>query len=118
MDSSDVIQNNIINGSESNDNDNSENYVTCEFGDKNEKQNEDFKLEGNRIVSINKLFYSFKKLNSHATKFGCTLQNLFVTGEKKFGLDTEIYLKCNMCNMSLSIDLCNTKTKIKFRQTN
>ncbi|XP_050519213.1 uncharacterized protein LOC126893255 [Diabrotica virgifera virgifera] len=66
---------------------------------KNEKVDSDSKinLEGRRILDIQYFLDSLILISNHAPHFGCSLQNLKVTKETRFGLASKITFKCNMC---------------------
>lgn len=61
------------------------------------------KIIGRRIVDFDYLFQRIKVINDHNSVMGCTISNCFVTSEQCFGLQSKIFLKCNMCNLEFSM---------------
>lgn len=62
-----------------------------------------FEVDGNRIVNLKVFLDNLKTISNHGKIFGCTLDNLVLMKEKRLGLSSKLFFKCNMCNLVKSI---------------
>ncbi|KAF2886098.1 hypothetical protein ILUMI_20075 [Ignelater luminosus] len=60
-------------------------------------------LVGNRIVDILYVLECLKRINLHGERFGCSINNLVFTLERRYGLRSELFFKCNMCNETFKL---------------
>lgn len=57
------------------------------------------------------LFENLKKLSDHGPLFGCSFANMIIVGEQRKGLESNLKLKCSMCNITEFVPLINTKSE-------
>ncbi|KAF2896226.1 hypothetical protein ILUMI_09949 [Ignelater luminosus] len=60
-------------------------------------------LVGNRIVDILYVLECLKRINLHGERFGCSINNLVFTLERRYGLRSELFFKCDMCNETFKL---------------
>ncbi|KAF2901666.1 hypothetical protein ILUMI_04522 [Ignelater luminosus] len=60
-------------------------------------------LVGNRIVDILYVLECLKRINLHGERFGCSINNLVFTLERRYGLRSKLFFKCNMCNETFKL---------------
>ncbi|XP_044271957.1 uncharacterized protein LOC123015933 [Tribolium madens] len=70
--------------------------------------NQEYRMEGQRIVAIQDFINSLKLLGDHNKDMACTLSNMIVQKEIRNGLESTLIFKCNMCNKVKSIQTNNT----------
>ena len=63
-----------------------------------EKQ-EEFQLDGKRIVDIAYFIEQLQLLYRHDDKFGCSISDMKVIAETRKGLNSAITFKCSMCHV-------------------
>jgi hypothetical protein len=75
-------------------------------------QTNNFAISGRRIVDINHLLSSLKKIRHDP--YGCTFYNVDIIKERRCGLETIFTYKCNMCGI---IDTFSTEKKYSLGKT-
>lgn len=56
-----------------------------------------------RIIDIDHFLSVLKHIKEHCAAFSCTISNLIPVKETRHGLNSKIYFKCNMCNVTLDM---------------
>lgn len=60
------------------------------------------KITGRRIVDINYLFNQISEIGYHEP-FHCSIADMEIDGEQRIGINSKIFLKCKMCNITKTI---------------
>lgn len=72
-----------------------------------EPNSSSYQIDGRRIVELYYFFEKLKSVSDHNLSLGCTLSNIEITRENIVGLESEIFLKCQICKETFSITLNN-----------
>ncbi|KAF2884701.1 hypothetical protein ILUMI_21498 [Ignelater luminosus] len=80
-----------------------ESSIGSECSSKINNTNDSEGLVGNRIVDILYVLECLKRINLHGERFGCSINNLVFTLERRYGLRSELFFKCNMCNETFKL---------------
>ncbi|KAK4886106.1 hypothetical protein RN001_002377 [Aquatica leii] len=71
-------------------------------------------LDGRRIVDFQYFFTSMKTVADHGARFGCSMNNLNIVGERRIGLNSIIRLFCNMCNTKFNLNTFKESEKTEM----
>jgi hypothetical protein len=94
--------------SETND-DNENDYLIVENDNSKEgnvQLNNETVINGKRIVDLNFFLLQMKNILNHGIQFDCTIQNLELVKEIRYGLNSKLLFKCSMCYKTLHLYTC------------
>lgn len=70
------------------------------------QENEEFKVDGRRVIDFMYFYEELQKISKHDSPFGCDFSHLQLLKEQKKGFNSEFTFVCKMCNIELHVKNC------------